>query len=369
MIIISKKKPQLHFKDQIFKGNLIKSSYNKKMSFLQLSDVTIGYTAKNRLNIIQSNLNLTAERGELIVLIGKNGCGKSTLLRSIAFLQPIHKGSISLNGKNLTQLSPGKRARLLSIVLTEQQSVASFTVKELISIGRDPYTGWLGNLTEEDKKIVAEATDLTDLNGFEERNIHELSDGERQRVFIARALAQDTPLIILDEPTSHLDLPNRINILLLLQKLARDTGKTILISTHELETAMQVADKLWLMESRGGVSVGVPEDMVLNGSFDKVFHHHNYEFDKEYGSFIVQKQLDKSIKTIVNKPDGLMARWTTKALSRKGYKISEKAEVELYVDEAKRSWTVKKGELSVVTYSIEEALQEITEFNHYTKSS
>ena len=333
------------------------------MSFLKISDLTIGYIAKNRLNVIQSSLNLTAERGELIVLVGKNGCGKSTLLRSIACLQPIYGGSILLDGKSLTDLSPSKRAKLLSIVLTEQQSVASFTVNELISIGRDPYTGWLGNLTEEDIRVISEATELTYLKGFEHRNIHELSDGERQRVFIARALAQDTPLIILDEPTSHLDLPNRINILLLLQKLARDTGKTILISTHELETAMQVADKLWIMENRGGVSVGIPEDMVLNGSFDKVFHHNNYEFDKEYGSFLVQNQLDKSITTFVDKPDGLIARWTTKALSRKGYRITDNAPVKLYVDEDKRSWTIKKGDLSVVTYSIEEALQGINELN------
>jgi iron complex transport system ATP-binding protein len=188
-------------------------------------------------------------------------------------------------------------------------------------------------------------------------------------VFIARALAQDTPMIILDEPTSHLDLPNRINILLLLQKLARDTGKTIIISTHELETAMQVADKLWIMENRGGVTVGIPEDMVLNGSFDKVFHHHNYEFDKEYGSFVVQKQLDKKITTFVDKPDGLMARWTTKALSRKGYRIVEDAPVRLYVDEGSRTWTIRKDNQSLVTYSIEDALRGINELYQPSNSS
>lgn len=348
--------------------NWLQITYNR-MPFLQISDVTIGYTAKNRLNVIQTSLNLTAEEGELIVLVGKNGCGKSTLIRSIACLQPIYGGRITLNGKNLTELSPAKRARLLSIVLTEQQSVASFTVKELISIGRDPYTGWLGKLTDKDIKIVSEAAELTYLKGFEYRNIHELSDGERQRVFIARALAQDTPMIILDEPTSHLDLPNRINILLLLQKLARDTGKTIIISTHELETAMQVADKLWIMENRGGVTVGIPEDMVLNGSFDKVFHHHNYEFDKEYGSFVVQKQLDKKITTFVDKPDGLMARWTTKALSRKGYRIVEDAPVRLYVDEGSRTWTIRKDNQSLVTYSIEDALRGINELYQPSNSS
>src|SRR5690554_3853625 len=339
------------------------------MSFLQLSDVTIGYPGIKGIRNVQSNLSLSADSGELIALIGKNGCGKSTLIRSIACLQPIYCGTIYLEGKNLIGLKPVKRAQLLSVVLTGQHSVASFNVRELISNGRDPYTGWLGSLSERDNEIVSKSMEQTYLEGFSDRNIHELSDGERQRVFIARALAQDNPLILLDEPTSHLDLPNRINILLLLQKLARDTGKTILISTHELEIAMQVADKMWLMENRGGVSVGIPEDMVLNGSFDKVFYNNNYEFDKEYGSFVVQKQLDKSVTTFVKKPEGLMARWTTKALSRKGYRITDNASVELHVDEDKGSWTVKKDNQSLVTYSIEDALRGINELYQPSNSS
>jgi iron complex transport system ATP-binding protein len=333
------------------------------MSFLKLSDITIGYPDKNKTNTIQSNLNLSADRGELIALIGKNGCGKSTLIRSIACLQPIYSGEISLENKDLFNLKPENRARLLSVVLTGQHSVASFNVRELISIGRDPYTGWLGNLSERDNEIISDAMKMTYLEGFDDRNIYELSDGERQRVFIARALAQDTPLILLDEPTSHLDLSNRINILLLLQKLARDTGKTIIISTHELETAMQVADKLWLMENGKGIIVGTPEDLVINGSFEEIFHHSSYEFDKEYGSFIVQKNLDKYITTHVSKPDGLMARWTTKALSRKGYKISSDAPVELFVDEEYKSWTLKFNDEIVVTHSIEEALKSLSYLN------
>lgn len=330
------------------------------MSFLQLSDVTIGYPGIKGIRKVQGNLTLSADRGELIAIIGKNGCGKSTLIRSIACLQPIYGGTIYLEGRDLNGLKPVKRAQLISVVLTEQNSVASFNVRELISNGRDPYTGWLGSLSESDNEIVIKSMEQTYLEGFSERNIHELSDGERQRVFIARALAQDTPLILLDEPTSHLDLPNRINILLLLQKLARDTGKTILISTHELETAMQVADKLWLMDNDKGVTVGVPEDLVLNGSFEEIFHHNSYEFDKEYGSFVVQKTLDKYVTTKVCRPAGLMARWTTKALSRKGYKIINDADTELIVDEDKRCWTLKKGNETIVTHSIEEALKALS---------
>lgn len=332
------------------------------MPFLQLSHVSIGYPTSGGTKIVQSDLTLTAGEGELIALIGKNGCGKSTLLRSIACLQPLLQGSMHLNGENLREISPKRRARLLSVVLTEQQPVASFTVQELIAIGRDPYTGWLGSLTREDDRIIHEAMEMTYLEGFAQRNIHELSDGERQRVFIARALAQDTPVILLDEPTSHLDLPNRINILLLLQKLARETGKTIFISTHELETAMQVADKLWLMEKEKGITVGVPEDLVLKGIFDRVFHHPSYEFDKEYGSFVVQKMLDKSIATRVQHPDSLMARWTTKALTRRGFRIISEAPVELFVDEAERCWVVSHEGGSVITYSIGEALQQIHAF-------
>lgn len=335
---------------------------NRDERFLQLKDLSIGYHAGKSKMIVQSNLNLTADKGELIALIGRNGCGKSTLLRSMSWLQPIFSGSINISGEDISQITPKNRAQLISIVLTDQRTEASFNVKELISIGRDPYTGWLGSLSDDDNTIIEQAIDMTNLNGFENRSIHELSDGERQRVFIARALAQNTPIILLDEPTSHLDLPNRINILLLLQKLARDTNKTIFISTHELETAMQVADKIWLMKKQNGVSVGTPEDMVLKGTFDTVFSHSNYDFDKEYGSFIVKKQLDKYVSTIVDNPNSLMSRWTTKALSRKGYHIINEAPVVVQTVESSNSWIVSNNDSSFSTNSIEEMLNILAKF-------
>ena len=329
------------------------------MSFLQLKGVSIGYQNHKQTHIVQSGLNLTADEGEMIALIGKNGCGKSTLLRSIATLQPILGGTILLKGKDIHTLKSKERAQLLSVVLTRQDRVASFTVRELIAIGRDPYTGWLGSLSSNDIEVIRQSIKMTDLDGFTERSVHELSDGERQRVFIARALAQDTPLILLDEPTSHLDLPNRIKIMLLLQKLARETGKTIFISTHELETAIQVADKLWLMDDHNGVIVGAPEDLVLNGSFDKVFGHSSYEFDKEYGSFVVQQQLNKFVTTRVQYPDGLMARWTTKALSRRGWQITRDAPIHLLVDEELQRWVVTSSNEQLFAESIEDMLSKL----------
>lgn len=334
-------------------------------SFLQIKDLQIGYQVGKKRMVVQDKLHLTANKGELIALIGRNGCGKSTLLRSMSWLQPILSGKIEIDGEDVSQITPKKRAQLISIVLTDQRAEASFNVRELISIGRDPYTGWLGSLSENDNDIISQSIEMTNLEGFENRNIQELSDGERQRVFIARALAQDTPIILLDEPTSHLDLPNRINILLLLQKLARDTNKTIFISTHELETAMQVADKIWLMEKQNGVRVGVPEDMVLEGTFDTVFSHSNYDFDKEYGSFVVKNQLDKHVTTIVENPNSLMARWTTKALSRKGFHIINDAPIVVKTNQSQNIWSVQHQGQSIEVHNIENMLQIIAHFSSH----
>lgn len=341
----------------------IKLENHTQDSFLKIRNLKIGYQSGGKRVVVQDNLQLTANKGELIALIGRNGCGKSTLLRSMSWLQPILEGNIEIEGEDLSKITPKKRAQLISIVLTDQRAEASFNVRELISIGRDPYTGWLGSLTENDNKIIDQAIEMTNLQGYEDRNIQELSDGERQRVFIARALSQDTPIILLDEPTSHLDLPNRINILLLLQRLARDTNKTIFISTHELETAMQVADKIWLMEKQNGVTVGVPEDMVLEGTFDTVFSHSNYDFDKEYGSFVVKKNLDKHITTVVENPNSLMSRWTTKALSRRGYHITTDAPIVVTTNQLQNTWTVECQGKSVITHNIENMLQMIAQFS------
>lgn len=334
------------------------------MSFLDIDKVSIGYTHKKHSKIVQSGLNLVANRGELIVVIGRNGCGKSTLIRSIASMQPVISGSIRLNGLNINDISPSERAKLVSVVLTEQRDVAPFSVKELISIGRDPYTGWLGSLSENDEDVVKKSIDFVSLNGFEDLKIDELSDGERQRVLIARALAQDTPLILLDEPTSHLDLPSRMNILLLLQRMARDEGKTVIMSTHEIEASLQISDKVWLMEKSKGVDVGVPEDLVLNGALEKVFKDDMYVFDKEFGSFVVKKDLKESIKTKVSNPNSMMARWTTKALSRKGYKISDDSRLEVEVDDDNKKWILNYGYESKEFYSIESLFEQICQIDN-----
>jgi iron complex transport system ATP-binding protein len=338
------------------------------VAFLQLNNLNVGYFNSNKSNIIQKDINLSAEKGELIALIGTNGCGKSTLLRSISCLQPVISGEVLLDGHDVLRMKPKKRATQISVVLTSIESVASFTVKELISIGRDPFTGWLGKLSVEDDEIIHKAIEVTHLQGFENRNIHQLSDGERQRVFIARAMAQDTPLMLLDEPTSHLDLPNRINTLLLLQKLAHQTSKTILISTHELETAMQVADKIWLMKKNAGVSVGTPEDLILTGKINTAFDSNNsgndYIFDEMSGGFSINQQKSEVIDVEVNGGNELIRKWTIQALRKNGYNIVDNALIEILPDVETRSWQIRMGNKSTTVRSIEELIIDLKKHTH-----
>lgn len=212
------------------------------------SGLSIGYGDK----IIQHDLNLHAQAGQLVALLGQNGSGKSTLLRTLAGLQPALSGTFSTKA-----LSPAQRAREMALVLTERLSLENTTVEEIVAMGRYPYTSLLGTLTATDLTVIHQALNQVDMFSYANHYFCNLSDGEQQRVLIAKALAQQTPLILLDEPTAHLDLPSRIKIMLLLQQLAHDENKCILISTHELDIALHTADTIWLMTQQG-VRVGTP---------------------------------------------------------------------------------------------------------------
>ena len=210
---------------------------------INLKSVSIGY----KKYVVLSDLNAEISAGEMLCLIGQNGCGKSTLLRTMAGLQAPLAGVCRINGQDVNALNVNDRAKLISLALTDKIEVENFTVFDLVSAGRYPHTDWLGNLTDNDKQIIRHAIELTGISHKQNSFLSELSDGEKQRAIIAKALAQSTPIIILDEPTAHLDLPNRIKTMSLLKKLSREQGKTILLSTHELDLAMQHADKIWLM--------------------------------------------------------------------------------------------------------------------------
>jgi iron complex transport system ATP-binding protein len=240
------------------------------------NNLSIGYDNK----VVQSNLNFSLQKGEMVCMLGKNGCGKSTLLRTLAGLQPALTGSFDIQnsytspvGDRSSEQEIGKfqiQNSSIALVLTERLSLDNTTVHDVVAMGRYPYTSFLGGLSVEDEKVISQA--LADVGLADEiyTFFNDHSDGEKQRVLIAKAIAQQTPIILLDEPTAHLDLPNRIRILQLLRLLAHEQGKTILISTHELELAIQLSDRILLM-SEDGVELDDAQALRLKGAFSKAF--------------------------------------------------------------------------------------------------
>ena len=291
---------------------------------LQTKDLTIGYGNY----LVQKDLNLSAQDGQLICLIGTNGCGKSTLLRTLAGLQkPIH-GSIFVLGDSLLKLSAAKRSLLLSLVLTDAIYGENMTVRDLVAMGRFPHTNWAGNLNETDKKVISTAIEQVNLPHKEHAYLNEISDGEKQRAIIAKALTQDTPLVLLDEPTAHLDLPNRIGIMLLLRKLSVNTRKTFILSTHELDLAMQMADNIWLMTPQG-VEVGMPEDLMLSQKFQQAFGNESFHFDEKDGHFSINYLSGNLCVEISGEEIPIL--WTNRALNRCGIKVSPTADIHITV--------------------------------------
>ena len=229
---------------------------------------------------VASDLNATALPGTLTCLIGHNGTGKSTLLRTIARLQPSIDGSVLIGDNDISTLKPTHLSRMLSIVLTSRPDVRNMTVEELVALGRAPYTGFWGRLSADDRRIVRHSIESVGITAMAERRVCTLSDGEMQKVMIAKSLAQQTPVILLDEPTAFLDFPGKIDLMLLLQRLAHEERKTILLSTHDLETALQTADRLWLLAD-GALHDGTPHELADQGFIDDYIGRKSVKFDKQ----------------------------------------------------------------------------------------
>ncbi|WP_242205133.1 ABC transporter ATP-binding protein [Aestuariivivens insulae] len=255
---------------------------------LSTKDLAIGYTSKNSKNRVASNINIELHRGELVGLVGANGIGKSTLLRTLTTLQSPLGGSIVLNDKTLSNFTSVELAKTMSLVLTEQIVSKNLSVFELIALGRQPYTNWIGTMAAEDMAMVNKALKLTNIKDIKHKKCFELSDGQLQKVMIARALAQDTDLIILDEPTTHLDMYHKAYILKLLQKLAKETQKTILFSSHEIDLAIQLCDTMIVM-TKEGVYADEPCNLITKGIFQSLFPKDLIDFDSNTGSFRVKK--------------------------------------------------------------------------------
>lgn len=254
---------------------------------LTTSNLSVGYSSKKEIKTIATNINLNLKKGELIALIGANGIGKSTLLRTLIGIQPPLSGNVILNGKNINEYDSISFAQNLSIVLTEKLPPSNLTVFEIIALGRQPYTNWLGNLSDNDISKINEAMELTQITSLAEKKHYEISDGQLQNVLVARALAQDTPLIILDEPTTHLDLLHKVSLFKLLKKLAKETNKCILFSTHDIDMAIQISDEMIIMTDENVVQ-DQPCNFISKGNFETLFKNEHIAFDREKGKFIVQ---------------------------------------------------------------------------------
>ena len=253
---------------------------------IETSNLSIGYASKKEVNTISSNLNIKLERGNLVCLLGKNGIGKSTLLRTLTKVQPVLEGEVLINDQKIEELNNADLAKTLSLVLTERLPDSSLTVYELVALGRQPFTNWIGYLTTDDLQIIKSSFEQTNTQHLMDRKCFELSDGQLQKVMVARALAQNTPIIVLDEPTAHLDLHHTINTFTLLKKLAKDFNKTIIVSTHEINLALQIADELWLMTPSKFIS-GKTADLISNNDLNHLFDSELISFDKTLKQFTI----------------------------------------------------------------------------------
>jgi len=286
---------------------------------IQLHDLSTGYRSRREEKVISQHLELAIAPGEVVMLMGPNGSGKSTLMHTMAGLLPPLSGEVIISGKPLSSLKMKELARLLSLVLTERIPGSNMAISDIVAVGRYPYTGFRGSLRPEDKAVIHEALRACHLDGMQERLYSTLSDGEKQRVMIARALAQETPLILLDEPTAHLDLPSRLEVTTMLRTLARSLGKSILISTHELDLALGWADTIWLMDREGKVTASAPEDLILDGHIERVFGAPTLSYNKERGEFSIRQSVEKKIYL---RGEGLRYIWTSRALQRLGYEVT-----------------------------------------------
>lgn len=308
------------------------------MTTLHLHDLSVGYASKT----IAKDINLTLGGGKLVCLLGQNGVGKSTLLRTLSNLQAPLSGNTHLGDKDIESLDRRELATKLGIITTEKIGMSNMTVRELVALGRYPYTNWIGQESEEDTQKIEEAISRCRINYIAQSKLAAISDGQFQKAMVARVLAQDTDIILMDEPTAHLDVVNRVEMFQLLQTIKKETGKSILISTHELDLSMQFADELWLMNFNAPIMTGSPEDLGLSGEIEKIFFHEEFILDSRTGQVRLKHQPSKVFHVV---GDDKPAQWVQKALERKGYGLDATGEViAVEVKNQQLCWKVNKVE-------------------------
>lgn len=280
--------------------------------------LNIGYAQDSAERCIAKDLNLSIKPGQLVCLLGPNGVGKSTLIRTLAGMQAPLAGQVQIAGQNFVGIPPRERARLVSVVLTESIAAGMMDVYTMVSLGRHPYSGWFGSLNSRDRKRIEWALEAVGATQLVTRQVAELSDGERQKVSIARALAQETQVMLLDEPTAFLDLTRRVELMTILRNLSHSEKLGLLLSTHDLDLALRFADRLWLLTPNGQLIDGYPEAIAMSDDFARVFESEKLEWDPSAGSF--RSHSTPCLKATV-RGEGIAALWTRRALERLGFEL------------------------------------------------
>lgn len=322
---------------------------NMQEPVIEASRLRIGYLLKGgKRKVIHDDLNLRLRPGEVTCLLGLNGAGKSTLLRTLCGFQPPLSGEIRLMGKPLSSYSQSNFSLTVGVVLTEKTNAGGITVYELVSLGRHPYTGFFGQLKKTDREIIEQSLTAAGIAHKAQNYVSELSDGERQKAMIAKALAQQCPIILLDEPTAFLDVTSRIETMVLLHKLAVEQHKAILLSTHDLDLAIQMGDCLWLQEKGRPMACGTPEDLILSGAFESFFGKEGIVFDPSTGKLNTKAP----VEPIGVEGDFLVSYWVGNAMIRNGFRPSAVKDGQLNIncfDARHLSLTLPGGEVKVLS--------------------
>lgn len=312
---------------------------------LTTRDLAVGYTSRRERRAVLERVNVTIAHGELVCLLGPNGIGKSTLMRTLGRMQAPLWGAVEIDGRALGSLSPAELASRLGVVLTERVAVESLRVRQIVGLGRYPHSGWFGGLSGRDHGVVSWALDAVGAAHLAERDFGRLSDGERQRVMVARALAQEPVLLMLDEPTAFLDVPSRVELMGLLRRLTRESPLAVVLSTHDLELALRTADLIWLLLPGGDIVTGAPEDVMASGAISMAFEGRQIRFHPEARSF---RWLTGERGSARIAGSGLRAEMVRAVLEREGYRCdaagNQRTDLTVHIDDT--TWTVSANGMS-----------------------
>lgn len=331
------------------------------MSILNTHNLSIGYRKNKSCTTIISGLDLELKQGVLAALVGANGIGKSTLLRTLVGNQQPIAGIVNINNQNLSTISKKELSHLLSIVNTDRTQAGGLTVRELVALGRQPYTGFLGILDKNDQRIISESMQSAGISHKANHFLAELSDGERQKAMIAKALAQQTPIIILDEPTAFLDVESRLETMLLLHRLAHEQNKAILLSSHDLSQSLMLADELWVIDHKRNMYCGNTEDIALSGVLNDIFTSPNITFDSIEGDFKIKRSIHLSVNITCD--NETLRKWIINALNRNNIGIDENNTATITITPLSATEiNISSKENNVQAKSIAETISIITEW-------